>query len=237
MTRDQSRPLPEAVCAANQRLVTAGLVRLTWGNVSGLDPERGIMYIKPSGVDYAELRPEDMVGVRVSDGAVVGGSWRPSSDTATHLALYRAWSHRGILGICHTHSAKATAFAQAGLPLPCLGTTHADHFYGPVPVCRALTPEEAAADYEALTGAAITGHFEAHALDPVALPAILQAGHAPFTWGASPDAAVDNAIALETCAAMAIDTLALHPGAPSLPAHLLEKHFTRKHGPAAYYGQ
>lgn len=232
-----SRPLQEAVLAANLRVVAAGLVRLTWGNVSGLDPERGVFYIKPSGVDYSALRAEDMVGVRVADGAVVEGSLRPSSDTPTHAALYRAWGALGVRGICHTHSAKATAWSQAGRPLPCLGTTHADHFYGPVPVCRALTPEEVAEDYEGLTGAAIVGHFRAHGLDPVAMPAVLQAGHAPFTWGATPAQAVDNAIALETCAGMALDTFALRPDCPPLPAHLLEKHHARKHGPGAYYGQ
>lgn len=230
-------PLKEAVLEANRRVVAAGLVRLTWGNVSGLDAARGIFYIKPSGVDYAVLRAADMVGVRVADGAVVEGSLRPSSDTPTHAALYRAWGALGVHGICHTHSVKATAWAQAGRPLPCLGTTHADHFHGPVPVCRALTVAEVETDYEGLTGAAIIDHFRAHGLEPVAMPAVLQAGHAPFTWGATPDQAVDNAIALETCAGMALDTLALRADAPVLPAHLLEKHHARKHGPGAYYGQ
>jgi L-ribulose-5-phosphate 4-epimerase len=132
---------------------------------------------------------------------------------------------------------KATAFAQAGRELPCLGTTHADHFFGPVPVCRSLDPEEVADDYEGLTGAAIVAHFERQALNPVAMPAVLQAGHAPFTWGATPDKAVENAIALETCAGMALDTLALHPSCPPLHRHLLEKHHARKHGVGAYYGQ
>lgn len=232
-----ARPLQQAVLAANLRLVTSGLVRLTWGNVSGLDSERGVFYIKPSGVGYDSLRAEDMVGVRVDDGTVVEGSLRPSSDTPTHLALYRAWADRGVLGICHTHSVKATAFAQAGRDLPCLGTTHADHFFGPVPVCRALTPEEVAADYEALTGAAIIGHFRDHHLDPTAMPAVLQAGHAPFTWGNTADKAVENAIALETCAGMALDTLALQADCQALAPHLLEKHHLRKHGPGAYYGQ
>jgi len=232
-----AHPLQEAVLAANLRVVASGLVRLTWGNVSGLDSARGIFYIKPSGVDYAVLRPEDMVGVRLEDGVVVEGTLRPSSDTPTHLALYRAWGGLGINGICHTHSVKATAFAQAGRELPCLGTTHADHFYGPVPVCRSLDPEEVAADYEGLTGAAIVSHFERQALNPVAMPAVLQAGHAPFTWGATPDKAVENAIALETCAGMALDTLSLHPTCPPLPRHLLEKHHGRKHGAGAYYGQ
>jgi len=229
--------LQEAVLAANLRVVASGLVHLTWGNVSGLDPDRGIFYIKPSGVAYGGLRAADMVGVRLSDGAVVGGKLRPSSDTPTHLALYRAWAGRGVCGICHTHSAKATAFAQAGRELPCLGTTHADHFFGPVPVCRSLTAEEVALDYEALTGTAIVAHFQDRRIDPVAMPAVLQAGHAPFTWGPSPDKAVENAIALEMCAAMALDTFSLQPDCRPLPSHLLDKHHARKHGPAAYYGQ
>lgn len=232
-----ARPLQQAVLAANLRLVTSGLVRLTWGNVSGLDAARGIFYIKPSGVDYAALRAEDMVGVSVATGAVVEGSLQPSSDTPTHLALYQAWGGRGVHGICHTHSVKATAFAQAGRALPCFGTTHADHFFGPVPVCRALTRQEVADDYEGLTGRAIVEHFRDHGLDPLTMPAILQAGHAPFTWGHTPDQAVENAVALETCAGMALDTLALHPDCPPLAAHLLEKHHLRKHGPGAYYGQ
>lgn len=232
-----SLALQNAVLEANLRMVASGLVHLTWGNVSGLDPVRGVFYIKPSGVGYDSLQPEDMVGVRVTDGAVVEGSLRPSSDTPTHLALYRAWADRGVLGICHTHSVKATAFAQASRELPCLGTTHADHFFGPVPVCRALTPAEVAADYEALTGAAIVGHFRDHQLDPATMPAVLQAGHAPFTWGGTADQAVENAIALETCAGIALDTLTLRGDCPSLAPHLLEKHHLRKHGPGAYYGQ
>jgi len=232
-----SRSLQIAVLEANLRLVSSGLVRLTWGNVSGLDPDRGVFYIKPSGVDYAALRVGDLVGVRVADGVVVEGSLRPSSDTPTHRALYQAWGGLGVRGICHTHSVKATAFAQAGRELPCLGTTHADHFDGPVPICRALTPEEVSADYEGLTGAAIVAHFRDHGLDPVTLPAILQAYHAPFTWGSTAHQAVENAIALETCAGMALDTLALDGARPPLPAHLLEKHHLRKHGPRAYYGQ
>jgi L-ribulose-5-phosphate 4-epimerase len=232
-----TRPLQEAVLAANRRVVASGLVQLTWGNVSGLDPHRGVFYIKPSGVPYESLRAEDMVGVRLSDGEVVEGSLRPSSDTPTHRALYLAWASRGVLGICHTHSPKATAFAQAARALPCLGTTHADHFDGPVPVCRLLTPEEVASEYEARTGAAIVDCFRAHGLDPTTMPAVLQSGHAPFTWGATPDQAVDNAVALETCAAMALDSFSLRPDTPALPAHVLAKHQSRKHGPGAYYGQ
>ncbi len=228
--------LRAAVCEANLSLETAGLVRLTWGNVSGIDRESGVVVIKPSGVPYAELTPATMVALRLSDGQVLdGGTLRPSSDTPTHLELYRAWPTLG--GICHTHSPQATIFAQAGRPLECWGTTHADHFYGAVPVCRELTAEEVAADYERLTGVAIVDHFAAAGLDPEAMPAVLQAYHAPFTWGATPAKAVENAIALETCAQMALALLSLDPARPPLPRHLLDKHYLRKHGPGAYYGQ
>lgn len=229
--------LKEEVLAANRRLADEGLARLTWGNVSGLDPEAGLVVIKPSGVAYADLRVEDLVVLRLEDGSITKGALRPSSDTPTHLALYRAWGRLGVRGICHTHSVHATMFAQAAREVPCLGTTHADHFFGPVPVCRALSPEEVRDDYEGLTGAAIVEHFAAGGLDPVAIPGVLQAYHAPFTWGASPAAAVNNALALETCAEMALGTLRLSPGIEPLPAHLLEKHHFRKHGPGAYYGQ
>lgn len=229
--------IQEAVLAANLRLAASGLVHLTWGNVSGLDRDRGVFYIKPSGIDYAKLQVTDLVGIRVADGAVIDGHLRPSSDTPTHLALYRAWANHGVAGICHTHSVRATAFAQAGCELPCYGTTHADHFFGPVPVCRDLTAAEVADDYEGRTGAAIVSHFRHHHLSPVAMPAVLQAYHAPFTWGPHADKAVENAIALETCADMALHTLALNPTRPPLPSHLLEKHHLRKHGPDAYYGQ
>ena len=163
------------------------------------------------------------------------GSLRPSSDTATHLALYRAF--KGISGICHTHSTYATAFSQAGRSIPCYGTTHADHFYGDVPVCRILTPEEVGQDYEGITGDAIVECFQSQQIDPLQMPAVLQAYHAPFTWGKSPLAAVDNAIALEMCAQMAFLSTSLEPALEPLPRHLLDKHFLRKHGPGAYYGQ
>jgi L-ribulose-5-phosphate 4-epimerase len=226
--------LKEQVLAANQLIASAGLAQLTWGNVSGFHPASRRMVIKPSGIPYADLRVENLVVLGL-DGTVLEGSLRPSSDTPTHLALYRAFE--GLGGICHTHSVHATAFAQAGRELPCLGTTHADHFRGPVPLVRFLSPDEAAKDYEGLTGQAIVEHFRRHEIDPLATPAALQHFHAPFTWGKSPLDAVNNSIALEICAQMASLTIALQPDPPPLPAHLLEKHFLRKHGPGAYYGQ
>ena len=227
--------LKRQVLEANLRLPSSGLVCLTWGNVSGVDRSAGLMVIKPSGVAYADLREEDMVVMEVESGRVVEGQLNPSSDAPTHLALYRAWE--GIGGVCHTHSPCATAWAQAGRPLPCYGTTHADHFYGTVPLCRILTPEETAAGSEALTGTAIVETFRYLNVDPVAVPGVLQHHHAPFTWGRNALAALDNSIALEMCARMALDMLQVNPEAAPLPRHLLDKHFLRKHGPGAYYGQ
>lgn len=229
--------LKQQVLVANQRLQTECLARLTWGNVSGFDPARGLMVIKPSGVAYEALTAASLVVLELETGRVVEGDCRPSSDTPTHLTLYRAWAGQGVQGICHTHSVHATSFAQAGRPLPCLGTTHADHFYGPVPVCRMLDADEVNRDYEGLTGTAIVEHFATQGLCPIAMPAVLQAGHAPFTWGPSPAKAVDNALALEVCAEMALHTLRLEPSMPELASHVLEKHYQRKHGPDAYYGQ
>lgn len=226
--------LKEAVCAANRALAPAGLVTLTWGNVSGIDRAAGLWCIKPSGVDYESLRPEDMVLLDL-EGRVVEGRYTPSSDTKTHLHFYRSFP--GIGGVTHTHSPCATAFAQAGRELPCYGTTHADHFHGTVPLARMLTPEEVAADYEHHTGAVIVERFHELGLDPLAMPAVLQAGHAPFTFGKSPMDSVKNSIALEMCARMALDALALNPAMTELPRHLLDKHYLRKHGPGAYYGQ
>jgi L-ribulose-5-phosphate 4-epimerase len=227
--------LKQQVLEANLRLPSSGLVRLTWGNVSGIDRAKGLVVIKPSGVPYSHLRDDDMVVLELASGRKVEGSLNPSSDAPTHLALYRAWA--GIGGICHTHSPRATAWSQAGRALPCFGTTHADHFFGSVPLCRVLTPEETARDYEGLTGTAIVETFRDLNLDPVAVPAVLQHHHAPFTWGKHALDALDNSIALEMCAGMALDTLALNPDAAPLPQHLLEKHYLRKHGPGAYYGQ
>lgn len=222
------------VLEANHRIATVGLAKLTWGNVSGYDPDSTRMIIKPSGVPYDRLRDDDLVVLSL-DGRVLEGSLRPSSDTPTHLALYRAFP--GIAGVCHTHSTYATAFAQAGSPLPCYGTTHADHFFGEVPICRTLTQEEVGRDYEGITGEAIVDCFRSQNIDPLKVPAVLQAYHAPFTWGKSPLEAVDNSIALEICAQMALLGTSLNPSLTPLPKHLLIKHFLRKHGPGAYYGQ
>lgn len=226
--------LKNQVLAANQIIASAGLAKLTWGNVSGFDAASGRVIIKPSGVPYSQLRDDDLVVLNL-DGKVLEGSLRPSSDTPTHLALYRAFP--GIAGVCHTHSTYATAFSQAGRSLPCYGTTHADHFYGEVPVCRVLNPDEVGQDYEGLTGDAIVECFRSQQIDPLQMPAVLQAYHAPFTWGKTPLAAVDNAIALEMCAQMAFLATSLEPTLSPLPQHLLDKHFLRKHGPGAYYGQ
>lgn len=227
--------LKQQVLEANLLLPGSGLVYLTWGNVSGFDPGSGLMVIKPSGVAYANLRLEDLVVLEVETGKQVGGFLRPSSDTPTHLVLYRNFA--GIRGICHTHSPSATSFAQAGCSLPCFGTTHADHFFGEVPVCRALNPEETATEYEANTGHAIVQTFRESGIDPLQVPAVLQRHHAPFTWGSDPLDSLHNSIALEICARMAIDSLRLDPTLSPMPRHLLEKHHSRKHGPAAYYGQ
>jgi L-ribulose-5-phosphate 4-epimerase len=226
--------LKAQVCEANRQLVPSGLVKLTWGNVSGIDRESGLWCIKPSGVDYDDLRPEDMVVLDL-DGKIVEGKLRPSSDTKTHLVLFREFPQIG--GITHTHSAHATMFSQAGRELPCLGTTHADHFYGAVPIIRHLTPEEVAADYEHYTGVAIVERLRQLGHDPLAMPAVLQQYHAPFTFGRDAIDSVKNSIALEVCAQMALGTFALNPNITPLPSHLLEKHYSRKHGPGAYYGQ
>jgi L-ribulose-5-phosphate 4-epimerase len=227
--------LRDQVCEANQRLVEAGLVTLSFGNASGLDREAGIMVIKPSGVPYDRLRPRDLVAVSLADGAVVDGELRPSSDTPTHLVLYRRFPEVG--GVVHTHSTSAVAWAQAGLAIPALGTTHADHFHGPVPVTRPLTREEVEGEYERATGDLIAASLEALRLDPLEMPAILVGGHGPFTWGTDATEAVANAIALEAVAAMARLTLDLNPHAGPIPLYLAEKHHLRKHGPDAYYGQ
>lgn len=226
--------LREQVCEANRALEPSGLVRLTWGNVSGIDRASGLWAIKPSGVDYTALKPGDIVVLDL-EGKVVEGKLRPSSDTKTHLVLYREFSNIG--GITHTHSLHATMFAQAGRELPCYGTTHADHFHGTVPMVRALTPEEVTQDYEHFTGVAIVERLRELKLDPLEMPAVLQLHHAPFTFGKSAMDSLNNSIALEMCAQMALGSLSLNPGMQSIPSHILEKHHLRKHGPGAYYGQ
>jgi L-ribulose-5-phosphate 4-epimerase len=224
--------LRKEVCQANRRLVTLGLVIHTFGNVSGLDRETGRVVIKPSGVAYDALTPDAMVVVTL-DGQVVEGDSRPSSDTPTHLELYRTFGDLG--GICHTHSRYATMFAQAGRGIPCLGTTHADVFHGEVPVTRPLTSAEVAGKYEKNTGRVIAESFRES--DAGAMPAVLVAQHGPFTWGRSPEAAVEASWMLEEVATMAFGTLQIEPNAPPIPDYLLEKHHRRKHGPDAYYGQ
>jgi L-ribulose-5-phosphate 4-epimerase len=224
--------LKHLVLEANLDLVRNGLVTLTWGNVSGIDYTERLVVIKPSGVSYDALRAEDMVVVDLN-GNVVEGNRKPSSDTPTHLKLYKAFPMIG--GITHTHSPFATMFAQACKEIPCLGTTHADHFNGAIPVTRYLTEEEVKMDYEASTGNIIIERFSG--VDILALPAVLVAGHAPFTWGKDAAESVKNAIALERVAQMAMGTLWLDPNIAELPPYISKKHFERKHGPDAYYGQ
>jgi L-ribulose-5-phosphate 4-epimerase len=225
--------LKRAVCQANLDLVKEGLVVQTWGNASGLDRARGLVVIKPSGVDYSVLKPMHMVVLALGSGKVVEGKLKPSSDTDTHLELYRAFG--GIGGIAHTHSLYATAWAQTGRPIPALGTTQADYFHGEVPCTRQLTPEEIKTNYELNTGRVIVERFKG--LAALHHPAVLVASHGPFTWGLDAAEAVQNASVLEFLARLAGQTLLLHPGAPLMQDELRDKHFFRKHGPAAYYGQ
>ena len=226
--------LKEDVFKANQRLVSSGLVVLTWGNASGYDPDSKLVVIKPSGVDYDKMQPSDMVVVDL-DGNVVEGRLRPSSDTPTHIEFYK--NFEGVRGAVHTHSTEATAWAQACREIPCYGTTHADTFHGPVPLTRFLTEREVAEAYELNTGKVIIERFAA--LEPLAVPGVLVAGHAPFTWGKNPADAVDHAIALEAIAKMARLTEEIKSAtpAPLLVSYVGEKHYQRKHGKNAYYGQ
>jgi L-ribulose-5-phosphate 4-epimerase len=227
--------LREQVCAANRELVAAGLVTLAFGNASAVDREADVMVIKPSGVAYERLTPADMVIISLASGQVVEGALRPSSDTPTHLELYRHFVSIG--GVVHTHSQFAVAWAQAGQAIPCLGTTHADHFRGSVPVTRQLTVAEIAGEYEVATGLVIVETLTALGMDPLQMPAVLIASHGPFTWGRNAMDAVTNAVALEAVAAMAHRTLTLEPQVPAITEQLLARHFDRKHGPRAYYGQ
>lgn len=224
--------LKEEVCTANRRLVDYGLVVLTWGNVSAITEDRRYVVIKPSGVDYAAMKPEQMV-VTDLEGNLVEGALRPSSDLRTHLALYRAFPSVGA--VVHTHSRYAAAMAQAERSLPCYGTTHADTFYGPVPCTRHLTEEEVRGDYEGNTGAVIVETFRE--IDPAAVPGVLVCKHGPFTWGPTCQKAVENALVLEETARMALLTERMAPGVAAAPQYLLDKHYFRKHGDGAYYGQ
>lgn len=226
--------LKQAVYEANMDLPKYGLVTFTWGNVSGIDRESGLVVIKPSGVDYEELTPEKMVVVDLNN-QVVEGKLNPSSDTKTHLELYKAYPSMG--GIVHTHSPHAVGWAQAVRDIPCYGTTHADYFYGPVPCTRSLTPEEVSEDYERNTGKVIIETLDGRGINPVHVPGVICANHGPFTWGKSPAQAVYHAVVLEEVAKMALYTVQLSPNAAPAPQHVQDKHFLRKHGPNAYYGQ
>ncbi len=225
--------LKEEVCKANLELPKHGLVTFTWGNVSGVDREQGLMVIKPSGVEYDGMTAEDMVVVSLATGEKVEGKWKPSSDTATHVALYNAFN--GIGGIVHTHSRWATSFAQAGRGIPAYGTTHGDYFYGEIPCTRKMTPNEIAGEYEKETGNVIIETFKD--LSENDIPAVLVNSHGPFAWGTDPMNAVHNAVVLEELAFMALHTEMLNPEIGVMQQQLLDKHYLRKHGKNAYYGQ
>ena len=225
--------LKKLVCKANLELPKYGLVTFTWGNVSGVDRETGLMVIKPSGVEYDNMTPEDMVVVSLATGEKVEGKWKPSSDTATHVALYNAFPNIG--GIVHTHSRWATSWAQAGRGIPAYGTTHGDYFYGEIPCTRKMTVEEIRGEYEKETGNVIIETFTDLSADDV--PAVLVHSHGPFTWGTDPHNAVHNAVVLEELAFMAFHTEAITPGKEAMQSELLDKHYLRKHGKNAYYGQ
>ena len=225
--------LKKIVCEANLELPKYGLVTFTWGNVSGVDREQGLMVIKPSGVEYDNMTPEDMVVVSLSTGEKVEGKWKPSSDTATHIALYNAVPEIG--GVVHTHSRWATSWAQAGKGIQPYGTTHGDYFYGEIPCTRKMTPEEIAGDYEKETGNVIIETFSGKPAPDI--PAVLVHSHGPFTWGTDPANAVHNAVVLEELAFMAFHTQMITPGKETMQQELLDKHYLRKHGATAYYGQ
>lgn len=227
--------LKEEVYRVNMALVEAGLVKLTWGNASGVDREAGVMAIKPSGVPYSRLAPADIVVLSIKDGKIVEGKGRPSSDTPTHRLLYQAFG--GLGGIVHTHSDYATSFAQALSDITCLGTTHADHFYGTIPCTRPMTPEEIGGDYELNTGKNIIQCFRDRGMDADQVPGVLVASHAPFAWGTTPAKALENAIVLEYVAKMQLQSLTIRAEVGAISQALLDKHFLRKHGPGAYYGQ
>ena len=226
--------LKTQVCEANLELVARGVVIYTWGNVSGIDRDKGLVVIKPSGVAYDNMTPDDMVVVDLHTGTTVEGKWKPSSDTATHLELYRRYAK--IAGIVHTHSVNAVAFAQAGMSIPALGTTHADYFYGDIPCTRELNKSEVEEAYELNTGKVIIETIDKLNIDPIAVPGIVVKNHGPFAWGTSPANAVYNAVVMEKVAEMDLKTLMLNPNA-EMKQYVLDKHYKRKHGPNAYYGQ
>ena len=225
--------LKQDVYEANMELVAKGMVIYTWGNVSGIDREKGLVVIKPSGVAYEEMKPEDMVVVDLATGKVVEGKLKPSSDTPTHLELYRAYPEVG--GVVHTHSTWAVTFAQAGMDIPAFGTTHADYFYGDIPCTRDLTEKEIEEAYEVNTGKVILETIGDK--NPMDIPGIVVKNHGPFAWGRTPAGAVYNAVVLDKVAEMAYHTMTLNPRVPRVPQYLLDKHYFRKHGANAYYGQ
>ncbi len=226
--------LKNKVCEANLELVKRGMVIYTWGNVSGIDRDKGLIVIKPSGVEYTGMKPEDMVVVDLKTGETIEGEYKPSSDTATHLELYKAF--RSIGGITHTHSINTVAFAQAGIDIPALGTTHADYFYGDIPCTRELTGEEVETNYEANTGKVIVECFKERNIDPKTVPGVIVRNHGPFSWGKDSAESVYHAVIMETIAEIDIKTVSLNPHAV-MKQYVLDKHFNRKHGAGAYYGQ
>ena len=226
--------LKQQVYEANMELPRRGLVTYTWGNVSGIDRESGLFVIKPSGVEYDEMTPDDLVVLDL-EGNKVEGKLNPSSDTRTHIELYKAFPEIG--GIVHTHSTHAVAWAQAGRDIPAFGTTHADYFYGPIPCARALTQEEIDEDYEKNTGKVIIEAFRGRNIQPMHVPGVVCTSHGPFTWGKDAAQAVYHAVVLEEVAKMALLTLQIDPNAAPAPQRIQDKHFLRKHGPNAYYGQ
>lgn len=227
--------LKEQVCKANLLLPKYGLVTFTWGNVSGIDRKTGLMVIKPSGLEYDSLTPENMVVVSLATGETVEGKWKPSSDTATHVTLYKAFLNIG--GIVHTHSRWATSFAQAGIDIPAMGTTQGDYFYGDIPCTRPMTSAEISKDYERETGNVIIETFQRRNIDPSQIPAVLVHSHGPFAWGVDAMDAVHNVAILEEVAFMDYHAMELNPAVSRMQKELLDKHYLRKHGANAYYGQ
>ena len=226
--------LKQEVCASNLELSARGLAIYTWGNVSGIDRDKGLIVIKPSGVAYDRMCPEDMVIVDLKTEKIIEGKWKPSSDTKTHLEIYKAFPAVG--GITHTHSINATAFAQAGMDISALGTTHADYFYGAIPCTRGLTQTEVEKDYERNTGKVIVECIQRRGIEPTAIPGVLVKNHGPFSWGKDAAESVYHAVVMDAVAEMSLKTLLLNSDA-AMPQYILDKHYTRKHGPHSYYGQ